>query len=150
MSPAPSLPEDRAWRHPWRMLLSSLRWLWRMGWQRNPRAARRFFFLYGTLAAVLLLLGEAFLLIALAFLRAFWLALPLYPGLARWLDRLGWPVAHSGIPATGATPWHRWHTALWLLLIGIALIAGVSLLLVKGFCGQNLICLALSVLRRGG
>lgn len=150
MNPSPPLPEELDGHHPWQALKTALRWLWRMGWQSDPRVARRFLLLYGSLLAVLLLLGEAFLLIALAFLRAFWLALPLYPGMARWLNRLGWPVEHGGAPAAVKTPWRRLHTVLWVLLIGIALAAGGWLLFTRGFCGQNLICLTLWVLRRAG
>ncbi len=140
-------PEGLDWRHPWRTLRHSLRLLWRLSWESDPSLVRRFVLLYGALLAVLLLLGEAFFLLALAVLRALWLAAPLYPGVARWLARWGWPGGEYGAPPA-ATPWRTLHTALWIALIVLALGAGAWLGFTKGFCGQNLLCLAWKLLGR--
>ncbi len=148
MNPQTPPPETRPpeaaevdWRHPWRSLREAVRLLWRLSWQSDPHLVRRFVVLYGSLLAVLLLLGEAFLLLALGVLRALWLAAPLYPGVARWLARWGWPGGETTAPPA-ATPWRTLHTVLWIALVALALGLGGWLLVTRGFCAQNLICLA--------
>ncbi len=149
MNPS-SLPTPPDWRHPWQAVKDSLRLLWRLAWRSDPHLARRFGLLYGLLLGVLLVLGEAFLLMTLAVLRALWLAAPLYPGVARGLERLGWrPMGGAKAPPARSL-WRTLHTALWGLLIALAFVAGGWLLVTRGFCGQHLLCLTLRLLRRGG
>ncbi|NPA30908.1 MAG: hypothetical protein GXO37_02800 [Chloroflexi bacterium] len=124
------------WDHPWRLLLTSLRTLWRLGATRG--ALRRFALLYGLVVAVLLGLGSAFLLMFLGLLRAVFLAAPLYPRLAAGLRWLGWdPPQH--MPAAPSR-WRALHTALWIVLSGGAVLVGLWVLATRGFCAQNWWC----------
>ncbi len=137
-APGPDLPAN-----PWQALRAALRTLWRLARSgpQGQRVVRRFVLLYAGVVLVLVLLGHAFLLIFLGLLRAAFLAAPLYPRVARGLRAIGWEGADA-VPEVPSR-WRALHTGLWAVLIGLAVAAGGYVLLTRGFCGQNWLCLLL-------
>ncbi len=139
-APGPELPTN-----PWQALWAALRTLWQLALSgpQGKRVVRRFVGLYAAVVLVLVLLGHAFLLIFLGLLRAAFLAAPLYPRVARGLRLIGWEGADA-VPEVPSR-WRALHTGLWVMFIGLAVTAGVYVLLTRGFCGQNWLCLFLGV-----